>query len=219
MASWAIARPYGILAASMTSTCGGSSASSSCGASRSATTTSALASSRLPRTVISSGSPGPPPTSATPPCRTPGASAVMTPLLQRLVDGRPDRGRPAVLAACQHPDRQAFVLERGGRDGGALAGHVGAHTEDVPALGTGDDGGVHVRIVGGRDRIPRAVEVFVAELPERQRDSRHAFDGRGRAAGDDVHVGAVGDQQRQAALRDCAPADDHDLLAGQAQAD
>ena len=55
--------------------------------------------------------------------------------LQRLVNGRPDRGRPAVLAAGQHPDGQPFVLERGGCDGGALAGHVGAHTEDVPALG------------------------------------------------------------------------------------
>ena len=219
IASWAIARPYGILAASMTSTCGGSSASSSCGASRSATTTSAWASRRLPRTVISSGSPGPPPTSATPPCTTPGRLGRDEALLQRLVDGRPDRRRPAVLAAGQHPDRQPFVLERGGCDGGALAGHVGAHAEDVQALGLGDDGGVDVRVVGGRDRIPGAVEVSVAKLPERQGDSRHALDGRGGAAGDDVHVGTVGDQQRQAALRDGTAADDDDLLAGQAQAD
>jgi hypothetical protein len=115
-------------------------------------------------------------------------------LLQRFVDGRPDRRRPAVLAACQHPDGQAFVLERGGRDGAALASNVGAHTEDVPPFGPCDDGGVDVRVVGGGDRIPGAVEVFVAELPERQGDSRHAFDGRGGAAGDDVHVRAVGDQ-------------------------
>ncbi len=66
MASWAMKRPYGILAASMTSTCGGSSSSRSRGPSRSAMTTSASASSRRPRTVIRSGSPGPPPTRATP---------------------------------------------------------------------------------------------------------------------------------------------------------
>ena len=45
------------------------------------------------------------------------------------------------------------------------------------------------------------------------------LDRRGGAAGDDVHVGAVGDQQRQPPLRDGAAADDDDLLAGQAQAD
>ena len=45
------------------------------------------------------------------------------------------------------------------------------------------------------------------------------LDGRGGAAGDDVHVGAVGDQQRQPALRDGTATDDDDLPAGQAQAD
>jgi hypothetical protein len=34
-----------------------------------------------------------------------------------------------------------------------------------------------------------------------------------------VHVGTIGDQQRQAALRDGTAADDDDLLAGEAQAD
>ena len=124
-----------------------------------------------------------------------------------------------MLAAGQHSNGQPFVLERGGCDGGALAGHIGAHTEDMQPLGLGDDGGVDVRVVGGRDRVPGAVEVSVAELPERQGDSRHALDGRGGTAGDDVHVGTVGNQQRQAALRHSAAPNDDDLLAGQAQAD
>ncbi len=47
----------------------------------------------------------------------------------------------------------------------------------------------------------------------------HALDSRCGAGGDDMHVRAVGDQQRQAALRDGTPADDDDLLAGQTQAD
>ena len=51
-------------------------------------------------------------------------------LLQRLVNGRPDRRRATVLAAGQHADREALVLERGGRDRGALPGDVGAHAED-----------------------------------------------------------------------------------------
>ena len=90
----------------------------------------------------------------------------------------------------------------------------------LPALGLGDDGRVDVRVVGGRDRIPGAVEVPVAKVAQRQGDSASiALDGRGGAAGDHVHVGAVGDQQRQAALRDGAAADDDDLLAGQPQAD
>ena len=124
-----------------------------------------------------------------------------------------------MFATGQHADGQALVFERRGRDRGALAGDVGAHTEDLPALGLGDDGGVDIGVVGGRNRIPCAVEIAVTELSECQRDSGHRLDGRGRAAGDDVHVRAVGDQQRQPALRDGAPTDDDDLLAGQAQAD
>ena len=76
-----------------------------------------------------------------------------------------------MLAAGQHPDGQPFVLERGGGDGGALDGDVGADTEDLPALGLGDDRGVDVRVVGSRDRIPGAVEVSVAKLRDRQCDS------------------------------------------------
>ena len=60
----------GALPARTISTSGSSSSSSALGPSRSATTTSASASSRLPRTVISPGSPGPPPTSATEPSAT-----------------------------------------------------------------------------------------------------------------------------------------------------
>ena len=45
------------------------------------------------------------------------------------------------------------------------------------------------------------------------------LDRRGGGPGDDVHVGAVGDQQRQSALRDAAAADDDDFPAVQPQAD
>ena len=66
------------------------------------------------------------------------------------------------------PTDKPVVLERGGRDRGAVAGDVGAHAEDLPALGLGDDGGVDVRVVGGGDRVPGAVEVAVAEVAQRQ---------------------------------------------------
>ncbi len=55
----------------MTSTSGGSEASRDSGARWSATTTSAWATACRPRTVISPGSPGPPPTSTTLPGRAP----------------------------------------------------------------------------------------------------------------------------------------------------
>ena len=67
ISSWARDGPYGILEASTSSTSGRISSRSSPGTSRSATTTSASVSSRHPFTVISSGSPGPDPTSATRP--------------------------------------------------------------------------------------------------------------------------------------------------------
>ena len=114
--------------------------------------------------------------------------------LQRLMDGRPDGRRPPVVAAGQHTDRQTLVLEGRRRDGGALAGHVGAHAEDLAPLGFGDDRGVHRRIVGRRDRIPGAVEISVTKLPDFQGDSAHRLDRRGGTAGDDMHIRAVGHQ-------------------------
>ena len=57
------------------------------------------------------------------------------------------------------------------------------------------------------------------KLSQRQCDSAHRLDGRGCGPGDDVDVRAGRDQERKAALRDGAAADDHDLLAGQSQAD
>ena len=72
-------RPRGSLATSMISTSAGSSPSSSRGASRSATTTSASISARRPATDISSGSPGPPPTSTTPGLRSRWCRAAIVP--------------------------------------------------------------------------------------------------------------------------------------------
>ena len=107
MSSWAMARPRGILAASTISTLGGSSSRSDCGASRSATTTSASASICRPRTVISPGSPGPPPTKATPPVRWRYRRALSAP------DRRPPstaslmsalrRGSPLSTPTCTSP--------------------------------------------------------------------------------------------------------------------
>ena len=75
---WA-ARPRGSFATSISSTSAGSSPSSSRGASRSATTTSASIRALRPATEISSGSPGPPPTSTTPGDRSRWWRATMVP--------------------------------------------------------------------------------------------------------------------------------------------
>ena len=91
--------------------------------------------------------------------------------LQRLADGRADRRRPAVLAAGQDPDGQPGVVERRRGHRGALDGDVGADAEDAAAVGLGDDRLVHLRVVGGRDRVPGAVEVTVAVVAQRQGDS------------------------------------------------
>ena len=66
-----------------------------------------------------------------------------------------------MFAAGQHADRQALVLECRGRDRGAFAARVGAHAEDPAALGLVHDGGVDVRVVGGGDGVPGAVEIAV----------------------------------------------------------
>ena len=112
------------------------------------------------------------------------------------MDRRPDRRRPAVISAGKHTDGQALVLERRGRHRGTVARHVGAHTEDPVLLGLGDDGGVDGRIVGGRDRIPGTFQVAIPKLSEFQSDSVHRLDRRGDTAGNDVHVGTIGHQQR-----------------------
>src|SRR6185312_4864467 len=102
-------------------------------------------------------------------------------------------------------------------DRGSVAGDVGAHAEDASRLCLGDDRGVDVGFVGRGDRVPRAVEVAGAILPEVQRDSLHGLDGGRRRAGDDVNLCAAGDEQGQPALRDAAAPDHDDLLAAQPQ--
>ena len=101
-----------------------------------------------------------------------------------------------MLTAGQHADGQAFELERRRGDRGALTGRVGAHTEDVAPLGLGDNGGVDLGVVGGRDDIPGTLEVAVTKLSKSNVIPCHGLDRRGGGAGNDVHVGSVGDQQR-----------------------
>ena len=219
MASWAIARPYGILAASITSTCGGQ-----------------LGEQFRRREAVGDddigvGEQPPPPDGdqfrVARPAADQGHPAVHDtwglardePLLERLMDRRPDRSRAPMLASGQHPHRQALVLERRRGDRGAFAAGVCADTEDLTTLGLVHDGGVDVRVVGGRDDIPGAFEVAFAKAPQRQRDSTHRLNRRRCGPGNDVDVRAGCYQKREAALRDGAAADDHDLPVGQSKAD
>ena len=99
---WA-ARPRGSLATSTISVSEGSSASSSRGASRSATTTSASISALRPATEISSGWPGPPPTSTTPGVRA----------RRRRGSSEPSRSPETISSrrlACRRGSRAAAVL-------------------------------------------------------------------------------------------------------------
>ena len=105
---WA-ARPRGSFATSISSTSAGSSPSSSRGASRSATTTSASISALRPATEISSGSPGPPPTSTTPGDAVPLVAGDDGALAQPLEDLVAHRGAAPRLPVAEHRDGDARV--------------------------------------------------------------------------------------------------------------
>ena len=216
-----MARPYGIFAASITSTSGPSSASNSGGANRSATTTSARASKRRPRTVIRSGSPGPPPTRATPAAAGSAVSARHA-RLKTFDDGGADCCRTTVIAARQNSDAHTVVLGAGGSDGGAVLRVVGAHAEDVATLRFGDDRRIGFRLVGRGDGVPRTFEVAVGVRTLFDRDltgSGHTFDGWSERATDDVNAGTRGDQQSESALSHSAATEHDHASIGQVEAD
>ena len=124
-----------------------------------------------------------------------------------------------MVTAGQHPDRQSFVVERRGGDGGALAG-ASARTQKMwrrsasattAALTSGSS--VAAITYQAPSRSPSRNSLSVNVIPPMASTAGVAL------RRDDMHVGAVGHQQRQPPLRDRAAADDDDLLAGQTQAD
>ncbi len=196
MASWAMKRPYGIFAASMTSTCGGSSASRSRGPSRSAMTTSASASRRRPRTVIRSGSPGPAADEGDP--GGAGAlvrsdeGAVAQALHDRVADGGGVAGVAVARARGEYGDGDALAVPGRGGPGSGLVGVVGPDAPDTVALGLGGGGGVGVGVAGGDQGVPGVREVAVrvrALLPGDLTRVRHGLDG-GVASGETRRMSA-----------------------------
>ena len=219
--SCAIDRPRGSLEASMTSTSVGSEASSDSGARWSATTTSACASAWRPRTVISPGSPGPPPTSTTLPGGRP-AAARPGPVGDAAVgepgdDGVADADRPLRVAAAVHADDQVAVPADGGgpRAGGGPV--VGAGAEDAVALGLLGDRGVHRRVVGGGDDVPGADEVagrVAAADPGQRPGLDERLQGRGDLGADDGDARAGLQQPGHAAVGHLPAAHHDDAPAG-----
>ena len=163
ISSCCAARPRGSLATSTSSTSAGSSPSSSRGASRSATTTSASISALRPATEMSSGSPGPPPTSTTPGVRSRWCRATMVP------SRSPSRisSRTAALRRGSRLPSTATVTPAwrptAGRPGGGLGGVVRAHAEDPAPFGSSAHRLVDRGVVGGGDDVPRVVQVRVLE--------------------------------------------------------
>ncbi len=185
MASWAMNRPYGIFAASITSTWGGSSASRSRGPSRSAMTTSASASRRRPRTVMRSGSPGPPPTRATPAVRVRWwgrrgcRRAVPRP---RRRGWRRCAGVASARVGGEHRDGDALAVAGRRGPGGGLVGVVGADAPDAVVLRLGGGRRVRVGVAGGDQGVPGVGEVALgvrAAVPGELAGVRHGLHGGG----------------------------------------
>ena len=160
---------------SMTSTSSGSVSSSSRGASRSTTTTSASASSRRPRTVISPGSPGPPPTSATRPGRPVPAGAGGPAGRRRPARPRSRRAGPRArpgssppLTATVTPSCRATAGVRAVPSPASSARTQKMRRRSAPV----GHRGVHGRVVGAGHRQPRAVEIAGRERAVSRRDRR-----------------------------------------------
>ena len=156
----------------MTSTSGGREASSDCGARWSATTTSACATALAPRTVISPGSPGPPPTSTTLPARPPDtAREARSAIVPSVSPARTASRTP--IARCGSPPPWTPMTRSSWRPTAGVhtldAARSSARAQNVcDALGLRRDGGVDRRVVGRRDDVPGAGEVAVgvaAALP------------------------------------------------------
>ena len=96
-----------------------------------------------------------------------GVSAVITPCCRAswIAD------RMAAERRCSPPASTPTDSPSYSNDAGVTAvpsRATSARTQKIlAALGLGDDGRVDVRVVGGRDRVPGAVEVAVAEVAQR----------------------------------------------------
>ena len=144
------------------------------------------------------------------------------PRLQRLDQRRAHGGGPPWAATGEHADGQPVVLAHRRGDRGAARGVVGADTEHARPLGRGGDGGVDLRVVGGREGVPGAVEVAVAvgaRGPAQLPGGGHALDRGGHVGSDDLDVRTRGQQRREAALGDGAAADDHHPATGEREPD
>ncbi len=182
-------------------TSGGSSASSSRGPSRSAITTSASASSCLPLTVMRPGSPGPPPTRATPasllrwwraaivPDRSP---AVIASRIAALCRGSPLSTPTLVSPAVPEAGVQAVA-----------AAASSARTHHVRfGLGLRRHRGVDLRPAGAGDDQPGAGAVpggVAAAAPVDPAVRGQLLEGRGDRRRDEQHVRAGREQPRHPA--------------------
>ena len=99
-----------------------------------------------------------------------------------------------------------------GTHGGGLAGVVGAHAQDVPALRVGRDGSVHHGVVGAGHDEPGVSEVPGAVRPAhpgQPAPRRHVGQGRRALRGHDRDDRPGGEQTRHPAQRD-GTTPDHD---------
>ena len=204
-------RPLGSLATSISSTSEGSSPRSSRGASRSATTTSASMRALRPATAMSSGSPGPPPTSVTPgvwsrwscarifPSRSPSRISSRTAAERR---GSRLPSTATVTPACR-PTAGVQALARVA----SSARTQKIRRASAPALTCS----LTVAVVGRRDDVPGALEVGVdeaARLPADLAVTGQPLDRRCHRRRDQQDVGPGRDQLRDPALGDVAAAHD-----------
>lgn len=226
IASCAMNRPYGIFAASITSTCGGSSSSRSRGPSRSAMTTSASARRQPAADRDQVGVAG----AAAHQGDAGGAGAVVRggegavaqPLHDRVADGGGVPGVAALRGGGEDGDGDALTAAGGRRPGGGRLRVVAPDAPGAGALGLGGRGVVGGG-VGRRDEgVPGVGEVAVlvpAALPADLTGVGHRLDGGGRGRGDQGDVGSGRDEGGQPPLRDLATADDDDAAPVQAQSD
>lgn len=220
MASWAMNRPYGIFAASMTSTCGelveqvagaepvrddhvglGEQAAAAHGDQVG-----------VARPAADEGDAGG------------GAVAVAGggegPLAQAFDDRVADGGGAARVVAGQDGDGDALDAAGGRGPGGGGGGVVGADAPDALAFGLGGGALVVLAVLGGDQGIPGAGEVAVpvaAALPADLARLRHRVHRGRRRRGDQQDVRAGRDERGQAALGDLSAADDDDTAAGRAE--
>ncbi len=188
-------------------------------------TTSASASRRRPRTVIRSGSPGPPPTRATPDVRVRWCGATSVPSRRPSTTAsrmaavwRGSRPRASVV-------RTATVTPSLWPVAGVQAVAWSASSERTHQTrwrsASAEAAAVGFRVAGGDQGVPGVGEVALrvrAPLPGDLARVHHGLDGGGGLGGHEEDVRARRDQRREAALGDLAAAEDDHAAAGEAEA-